>query len=628
VAMRLLLLACSAWFLVAVEPRPLLDRASDQDRVLPVLMRLSQGDPAPLLGLDAQAFQAEVGIADPEDPRLIHRWSSLLPRALDRLNPTRRAEVLAEMDSRFTVLMASLTEEDRLRVAAAFLPAPAARQVIEAAADSAFDLGRFRDYRAWSNLLGTADIRNDAADQWGGFAKVIATELRLTDPGPLQPTAAKPDAVVSGITVRWHRSAGWLLACDPSEQVRWQYHTEMDAQVVPGDGGALLREAGGIRFIREDGSVIALPPLPTGGEMLAVAGGSAWFQVDRVIHQWSEEHGLRSVTLPSPALSAPLVRGPDSLWLTATDILLVRDGAISAQYRHQRQVDRQCRLALEGEEPLLVHANGSTERITALTTVLADAPPQVAFEHLLRAHQADLVIARCDADPELAADPTVRPWLLMAHLQRSHIESPEQVFALAETLSEQSQILMRLHQQEGGVWTTRLLQWCQDHSDVQVRPLASDPLEAVHAAPWVVRAGSWRTAEMNPRLPHTAIGPAQPWTKPDPQPQRLANGGWELGSLRWTLHADIAWTTLTCENLDGFSQWRRRWPAPNILDAPGRELRVTPDAVIVIEGARRVRLFDPISGNQRDELELGGHDVAADEIVIAPQGGIAVLRPA
>lgn len=611
--------------LAAAELRPLLDRAVDQGRVLSALSALTRGDAGPLVALDAEAFLAEVGVTDPSDPRLVRRWTELLPTALKPLDETARDTALTALTTRFSILTSSFDDHDerRLALALAFLPAPSAAAIVADAADHAFDRGQFRTYRAWAAHL-PDERRRHVADLLGGFGPVIDPALALHEPGPLIATAAPAPIQPPGIAVRWQVVDGWLLAGDPLGRVRWQYRCERDAIVVPGDGGAVIVEQSGVRFLNEQGTATDLPPLPAGGRALAVAGGAAWFQVGTRIHRWAPTDGLATLDLGAEPISAPLVRGTDSLWLTATELVLVRDGTVTARYRHDRPVDARWRLTLDEATPMLVDPTGQAERVSDLASALVALDPVAALAHLLRAGRSAEVIARVAADPTLAADPATRPLLVRAHLLA---RSPDldAVLALADQPAEQALVLTWAARMAGEPWSQRLWEWASDHPDQILAPQLDDPLAEPMEASWRVRASAWAAAV--PLLASATVGPARPWIGAEPIPRRRDNGTWHLGDRIWTMTSDLERTVLSCHDAHG-ERWQHWWPTPDVLIAPSRQFRVTPTAILVIEGNRTLRLFDPADGRGRGELALLGRDLAVGDVIVLGDGHIAALQPA
>lgn len=611
----------------SAELHPLLDQASAQGRVLSAVSALTRGDAEPLMTLDAEAFLSEVGVPDPQDPRLVRRWTEILPDALTHLDQADRERVLAALSSRFTLLAAANPDDEhrRLRLALAFLPAPTAEAIIADAADRAFDRGHFRVYRAWADRLAD-DRRREVADQLGGFGAIIDSSLALPDPGPLVATATTVQPEPTGVAVRWQVVNGWLLAGDPIGRVRWQYRTDHGAIVVPGDGGAVMIAPSGIRFIDEQGTATVLPPLPAGGQALAVAGGAAWFQVGTRVHRWSPDAGLTTLELGAEPVCAPIVRGPDSLWLTATELLLVRHGSIAARFQHQRAVDQRWRLSIDEVTPMLVDADGRAERISDLATALLSVDPLTAFDHLLRAGRSAEVIAQAAADPELAADPAAQALVLRAHLL-SNPGDPVALLDLAHTPADEALVLTWATRTHGEPWPARLRTWAQAHPDHVLTPLHTDPLADPDDAAWRVRAAVWAETATSAVTAAEFVGTAQPWAANNPLPQRGNDGAWRASDRTWAILSDLTQTTLTCHDDNGAELWRHQWPTPDVLIAPSRQLHVSPTAIVVIEGTRTLRVFDPRDGRLRRAWSLEGHDLAAGDVIVSTER-IAALQPA
>ena len=602
--MRLLALFLSSACLLAAEPHALRDRVSDQAAVLPALMDLSRGRVEALTLLEARDFLAEVGITDPQRPTLVRRWTELIPLALARLEPADRARVCEALESRYRVLAANLDLAERRRLAACFLPAPSAESLIADTADQAFDRGEFRDFAAWSALLGQDDeVRRAVAGAYGGYAALIDPARALPEPGPLSPTASVAPGGPAGISVRWSQVPGWLLAAGADGRVRWQEHLSAEATVVAGGGGAVISDPSGTRFLDETGASFALPPLPSSTPILAVAGTR--------VHRWHRDEGLSTVELPLPTLAPPLVRGGDSLWLTADDLILVRGDRLVARFRHQRQVDARWRLAEDDQGPLLVDGDGRCERIAALTDALELADPGDALDLLLRSGRFDEVLRRRADDPTHGAGAELRARLLLGGDQ----DDLDRLLTLVQDPSDAVLVWSR------HVDDPRFPAWREEHPSALIAPGLADPLAAADDWTWRVRAGLVQGAA---GALISGLGPARARTAPA-EVGRRGDGGWTIAGTTWSLHVDLRRCTVTCNDADG-ERWRRWWPASDILLAPARQFSVDHRHVILVDGTRRLRVCSAIDGRLLLDLDLAGRDVSAGEIAVLDDG-IAILHP-
>ena len=608
-------------------PRPLIADPVQQVAVYHALSALSRGDTTPLTALDAESFLADVGITDPTDVRLVRRWTALLPQALARLDPDERQPVLATLESRWQIVTQGLAANDprTLALALAFLPAPSAQACIRLAADRAFDRGQFRAYRAWADFLDEPQ-RRQVADQLGGFGPIIDSSLALPEPGPLVATASEPATPPAGIIIQWQQIPGWLLALDPLGTVRWQYQLGYGTEVTSGDGGAVLVDGEGVRFIDEHGVATALPPVPAQGRVLAVAGGAAWFQVAQRIHRWSPDEGLTTIDLEAETRTAPLVRGDESLWLTAEHVMLVRGSVVQARYRHQLPVDARWKLAWDSHSPLVIDPQGHAQRITDLTTAVHSFPRADIIAHLVRAGRAATALQLAAEDPALREAPATRPWLLRAHLVAIPPD-PEAALVLATEPSEYGIVLGWAAATLGDSWPDALRRWGKNNPAVMIAPAGADPLIPPEQWRWRVQAGAWLRGENAPLRDGAAVMETAQSIPPPDMPSRRDDGVWTRSGATWSLSTDLQRTVLSHRATDGTEIWRRWWPAADFLVAPSRQFVVTPTAVLVIEGTHTMHVFAPDDGRSRGTFALGGRDLLGTDVRLTQDGRVAILHP-
>lgn len=617
-------------------PQPLASRAEDLAAIYPALMALSAGDPGAIEALPAHLFLAPAATPDPADPALLRRWTLDLPEALARLPPATRATALEALDRRFHALGATADAETRARLALAFLPAPAARAALAAAADRAFDHGRLRRFLALAARLDlTGDPRVAAARRLLGTGAEIDPELALGAPGRPVETAATPAATPAGATVAFVAAPGWLLACDPWGTVLWQYRLEHRATVVPGDGGALILDSAGLRLLDERGAATTLPPPPAGARLLAVAGGAAWFATGPTVYRLDlADRQVQALDLPSPPLAPPLVRGPSSLWLTAQELLLVADGVIRERFAHGLAAEPGWRLGVDGDRPLLVDATGRAFRLAPLADQLAEATPGGRMRLLLRASRPAEALALWRDSPHLAADPAARALALRALLAdpAAVAADPAAALALAADPQERATVLAAAGGRDDPRLGAELTLLAERHPDVLIAPDAEARGADPDAWPWVIagrawsgRAGGLGAWRLPPARRAAVATVAVAGAAPAPA-RRLPDASWEYRGWRYRCEANLTTTEVTCREPDGALRWRRRWLAPDPLAAPGRSLAIRDGALAVVEGSARLTVLDAVSGERWAALRPAG-EILPQQIVLIGREHVADLGP-
>jgi hypothetical protein len=392
------------------------------------LIRLARGDTSAVEALPLSAFLDPVARPDTRSDSLARRWTLALPAALARLDATARSHALTRLDARYQTLAATRPVEERARLASAFLPAPAAVADLQLATNRAFDLGHFSEYLGLAQLLasdrGTIgdDRRQQVALQLSGLGPQVDASLRLPPPGTPLPTTAQPRENSGHLAVRWQVVPGWVLALDPFAQVVWQYRVDRQAQVTTGPGAVLVRDSSGLRALDEQGTILVLPPLPTGAAVLAVAGGAAWFATgERAWRLGLTDRMIQALALDAPPLGAPLVRGSQSLWLTARELLLFDGDRLLHRFQHQLPAGAGWQLGVDGERPLIISPEQRTWRLESFTDQLLRLDGLAKAELLLQARRADDALLALGEPQSDAA----RRLTLRAHLSKgpAHIAS-------------------------------------------------------------------------------------------------------------------------------------------------------------------------------------------------------------
>lgn len=622
------------------EPLPLQGEAVAE--VTGALMRLSAGDTGPLEALPIDCFLRPPARPANDDPDLTRAWTADLPAALARLDDGARSRALTRLDAIYRTHAAAGDPADRPRLAAALLPAPAAVAELTLAADRAFDHGRFSDYLGMAALLAEAGRppaeerrRGEVATLLTGRGPAIDAALRLAEPGLPQPSAAGPPAEHARLAVAWSVAPGWVLAGDPWGRVRWQYRVDRRASVTTGPGAALVSDSRGLRALLDDGTVRPLPPLPAGAQMLAVAGGAAWFATGpRAWRLDLADGGLLPIDLGDAPLAAPLVRGRQSLWLLPLELVLVEDGRPFHRLRHGLPAGAGWRLAADRSHPLVLSAEGRAWRLEALAEQLPRLEPVARARLLLRAGRPQDALAALGGEPP----PAGLGVALSAHLALGlpHVAAAG---ATLDRLAATAQDRVRLR-------AARLLAAGADPFATDDAPLAAaaaesgallltgdavdlarEPAEWAHACTLTAWQARWRP-------PPPGIDPARPCvdepeatTLPDERQAAAPEGGVLYRGLRYRLARELDQAVLTCHDAQGALRWRQRWRAPSFLSAPSLGLDLQQGVAVVNEGESRLRCLAADTGRPLGVFTAGRNEVAASQPVLAPTGHLAFLAP-
>lgn len=624
----------------ATEPLPLQGDAVAQ--VTGALMRLSAGDTAPLEALPIDCFLRPPARPTGDDPDLTRAWTADLPAALARLDPGARTRALTRLDAVYRTHAAASGTGDRPRLAAALLPAPSAVAELTRAADLAFDHGRFADYLGMAALLAQADHapiqdrrRADVATLLSGRGPQIDAGLRLAEPGLPQISAATAQADDTRLAVAWTAVPGWVLAADPWGRVRWQYRVDRRAIVTAGPGAALVSDSRGLRALLDDGSIHPLPPLPLGAQMLAVAGGAAWFATGpRAWRLDLADGGLLPIDLGDTPLAAPLVRGRQSLWLLAQELVLVEDGRPFHRLRHGLPAIAGWRLAADRSQPLVLSPEGRAWRLEALAEQLPRLDAVARARLLLRAERPQDALTALGDD----ATPAGRNVALSAHvaLGLPHVAAADTTLdQLAVTAQDRVRLAAaRLlaagrdpFTQADATLTAEAVSGGDLLLTGDAADLARDPAEWAHAC----SLAAWRDRGQPPSpaidLMQPCVDTAEATTLPDETQATAPDGGVLYRTLRYRLFRELDQAVLTCHDAAGTVRWRHRWRAPSFLSAPSLGLDLHQGVAVVNEGGSHLRCLAGDTGRLLGVFATGRSEVTASQLVLVSAGRLAFLAP-
>lgn len=643
--------------------RPLAMSGAALEAVDHALIRLARGDTSAVEALPLEAFLDPVARPDAKNAGLARRWTMALPAALARLEPEVRARALTRLDARYHTLAGTRSGAERAHLASAFLPAPNALKDLTQAGDRAFDLGRFDDYLGIAYLLaasgrdGGDPRRQQVALHLSGLGPQVDTSLHLPAPGTPVPSGGKGVVPRGHLAMRWLVVPGWVLACDPFGDVVWQYRVDRLAQVTTGPGAVMVRDSTGLRALAEDGTVTTLPPLPSGATVLTIAGGAAWFATgERAWRLVLADGAIQALDLAEPPLGAPVVRGSQSLWLTARDLLLFDGDRLIHRFQHRLPAASGWHLGADGERPVVMADDQRSWRLESLTDQLVRLNGVARAELLVRAGRFDEAL-RTLGEPENDEERSV---VLRAHLSQgpAHIVAHgDDAFAWCVTTQDRALVLLahlaatadgnalRAAQATTPALPTALTTldtmtaqeptlWLTDQGD----DLGDDPAFWDHAC--TGRAWQeWRTARTaKPLVPALAqdgplvepqaiaAPPGPPGTPSTVTAVRQADGSLLLGGRSFRLERSLDAMVVTCHGADGILRWRHRWRPPSFLSAPSQTIDIRDGTVLVVEGGLRLNVFDADLGTRRatfvvDDLGSGTPFVLGENLaLIGPLG--------
>ncbi len=658
------------WFLAGVlgageaapTVRPLAMSGAALEAVDHALIRLARGDTSAVEALPLSAFLDPVARPDPHHDGLARRWTTALPAALARLDATARAHALTRLDARYRTLAGNRSGSERARLASAFLPAPAAMNDLRRAGDRAFDLGRFADYLGMAYLLaggapgGDDTRRQEVALQLSGLGPQVDVSLHLPSPGTPVPSAGSGVVPQGHLALRWLIVPGWVLACDPFGEVVWQYRIDRLAQVTTGPGAVMVRDSSGLRALAENGTVTTLPPLPSGARVLTIAGGAAWFATgERAWRLVLADGAIQALALAAPPLGAPIVRGPQSLWLTARELLLFDGERLVHRFQHRLPAASGWCLGVDGERPVVMADDQRVWRLESIAEQLTHLDALAQAELLIRARRYDDAL-RVLGEPTNDAR---RSLILRAHLAQgpAHIVAQGDV-AFTWCVNTQDRALVLLAHLAASDPHGRALHAVDDATPAQQPLLAAlDALSARDQDWWLTDRGGdlgddsalwdhacsaqawveWRAARANAvmipdiasdgvLLEITAQTIAQEQRPPTGSAVRQSDGSLLLAGHTFRLERNLDAMTVTCHGADGVLRWRHRWRPASFLSAPSQTIDVRDGVVLVVEGGLRLNAFDAALGQRRgmfivDDLASGTAFLLADTLaLIGPLG--------
>jgi hypothetical protein len=436
-----------------------------------------------------------------------------------------------------------------------------------------------------------------------------------------------------------------VLACDPFDEVVWQYRVDRLAQVTTGPGAVMVRDSNGLRALSEDGAVTILPPLPSGATVLTIAGGAAWFATgERAWRLVLADGPIQALALGSPPLGAPIVRGAQSLWLTAHELLLFDGDRLVHRFQHHLPAGTGWSLGVDGERPVVLGDDRRSWRLESLTDQLArlDGNPKVAL--LLQARRIDEALALL-GEP---ADDEARRLAIRAHLMRGPaavVPLRDRLLAWATTPQDRALVaLAGMPEMPRDEWIEdrivpgsqptepyRLLDECAARDPAirlttHLTALGDDPATWDHVftgAAWT----RWRTGRGTPIHHHNGslvVEPSEAAPVGAVQPVRNGDGTWSAGDQVVRLERSIDRMAVICHGRDGILLWRHQWRPADFLAAPSQTVDVREDDVLVIEGGQRLSAF--ARGHGRLRMRSVGDDLGAGTPYVIGQR-LAVIGP-
>jgi hypothetical protein len=435
-----------------------------------------------------------------------------------------------------------------------------------------------------------------------------------------------------------------VLALDPFNQVIWQYRVARQAQITTGPGAVLVRDSNGLQAIDELGTVVELPPLPSGATVLAVAGGAAWFTTnERAWRLRLSDRSVQALALDALPLGAPLVRGTQSLWLTARDLLLFDGDRLMHRFQHQLPAETGWHLAVDGDRPLIVNTEKQTWRLESFSEQLLRLDSTAKAELFMQARRYDeALIALGEPNDEPA-----RRVALRAHLAKGahHVlHSDVNLDRLCVTAQDRALLLMARLGAAGpsGRWFTatsahpsapallsELDALTERTPDVWLTPnievLADDPSTwdyACTGAAWV----KWRKQTLLPTTKDKKqlVAELPILASSTPISERRSDGSLTFADVILRLDRRVDAISVNCRNKDGTLLWRQRWRPANFMSAPSQTIDPRDGLVLVVEGTIRLSAFSLAHGGRHAQFT---HEQLANGLPYVVGDQLAILGP-
>lgn len=532
------------------------------------------------------------------DPALIRRWTYAFAHGAQ--DDGRQAT----LDAEFQRAVARIAEPRELgALAFDFIPAPNATRMLDRLAAEAFDHGDFHACLALSPGLADDRRRTVAFALCGGAAEVDPS-LTLTDPG--MPHVTSPTELADetqGMTVTWRILPDRLVALDPWQRPRWERRFSGQAEIHTGPGGALVSDATGVHLVREDGALVPADLPSPGDQNLWFSGSTAWFVHGATARGFSVTTGIEQVIrLSEPPVAPPLVRGAQSLWLTAHEMVLCRNGTVNGRIRHGLHPTSAWRLGAQ-QAQIFIRAPEATFAVPALADQLASASPAHGLSLLVNASRYREAIALARQHPSAADEAGGRKALLVAYLADGIAEDHiADLLRLAATPLEEAQAL------EVMVWERREQGLIPGRIEAQFTELLR------------------RHSDLRLPRSHHDIG-----TDPDFWSHTVSAAAWlgiPTAGARYTLGEGAESTDITCtDEPGGVFRWRHRWPTPPVASgAPQRSLAQRGEFLVIGEGTSRLVVLEPMHGDLVGIIDLAQIDAEPTQVTVLGLGSDRVLR--
>jgi hypothetical protein len=385
-------------------------------------------------------------------------------------------------------------------------------------------------------------------------ACLVASDLLPGWPIPL-PAVALPDPA-------WRKADGALLALDATGAVRWRLALSPGCQLWPGEGGVLLADDHGLRWLGPDQETLTLPPLPGDVQPLGVDRGIASFAQERVGWLLDPRSTAKPerIVLGGEALGPALADGQESLWLTMHELVHSESGVRTVQ-RHGLAAGRGWRLARDRQaRPLVLAPDGRAWRL----------PPWQAGADDERLGRPLLVTADAPRDLRMREALRRRDW--------------DAAETLAVGTAEHAALAMyALRPVPPGAGDLSPLP--RDPAETTLPEAGWSGGQAPRARPAVIPSGPPAGCDRDRPL----LDSADTWPE-EAEAQRTIDG-LVLGMRSWQVEDDGERATASCRD-DGTLRWYTRWlPEPG-LGAPARFLALSQGCLLVGEGDARLLILD------------------------------------